>query len=845
MLAGIAATIKEEKDLFVEVVVNHASSAVTGDILLTADTGATIVKTKGWTYVAPGKVTEVKPNRGQVGSIVVISGTNLRSGGDAVKQITLGGVVVGIMTQSNTEVKVKVYPGKKVGKSDIVVTSSNGAYVVLANGWEYLDQGDINEVSPSSGQYGTQVSITGTGLLGGGSNITSLTLAGIAVKQIVKQTDKLIQVVVQVDKTNVSRSGDVVIQTDTGAVVSRLGGWRYLQQGSVASVTPSQGQIGTAVVIGGERMLGGGAKISSVRLGDTGATIDSSSDTTIKVVVARAKESGKEDVVVVANTGAVLTRKAAWQYLKEGVINKVEPNQGQRGTYVKITGERLQGGGETVNKVTLSNVEAELISFSDTSVSVRSRPGPAGNGHVVLLSDSGALVTLEDGWTFLAVGAVDTITPGIGQLNTVVTIAGARLFGGGNGIKTVTLSGLDAKVRSATNNQIVVVAPASTKSSGTRVTLLSSSGAIVEVDDKWAYASEGTVQSVSPKVGHFATRVTIKGSSLRGQGKRVVSLTLAGVTSKIVSESNSEVVVIAQPGSNITGDVVLTADTEATVTLNNGFSYAVGGDITSVVPNKGQLGTKVDIIGTGLRGAGKRIVGVTLSGTAAGKIVTETDTLVQVIIANASASSGAIELLADTGARVTGKPQWTYLEIGEVQSVIPNSGQLGTRVVIKGKRLLGGDDKLASATLCGKAATVTSASDTQVSVIVPDGPKAVGHVILTAVSGALVTLNNGFTCLARGGVSIASPSRGQLGTMVAIHGKALLGGGKSLVTVTLDGKAPYELMVISDTLIKLRAAESVQPGVGAIRIVSDTGSIVELPNGWTYDVPSNITDVCV
>ena len=88
-------------------------------------------------------------------------------------------------------------------------------------------------------------------------------------------------------------------------------------------------------------------------------------------------------------------------------------------------------------------------------------------------------MTLTDGWEFLAVGVISTITPGVGQLNTAVTIAGARLFGGGDGVKTVTLAGLTAKVRSAIDSEIVVVAPASVGSAGTRVTLLSKSGAIV------------------------------------------------------------------------------------------------------------------------------------------------------------------------------------------------------------------------------------------------------------------------------------------------------------------------------------------------------------------------------
>ena len=66
-----------------------------------------------------------------------------------------------------------------------------------------------------------------------------------------------------------------------------------------------------------------------------------------------------------------------------------------------------------------------------------------------------------------------------------------------------------------------------------------------------------------------------------------------------------------------------------------------------------------------------------------------------------------------------------------------------------------------------------------------------------------------------------------------------------LQSITLNGVAQSDVVSYSNNLIRLRATESNDLGVGAVHIVSDTGSFVELLNGWTYDVPSDITNVCV
>ena len=65
-----------------------------------------------------------------------------------------------------------------------------------------------------------------------------------------------------------------------------------------------------------------------------------------------------------------------------------------------------------------------------------------------------------------------------------------------------------------------------------------------------------------------------------------------------------------------------------------------------------------------------------------------------------------------------------------------------------------------------------------------------------------------------------------------------------LKSITFDGKMPLELVESSNTYIKVRIDAS-HPGVGNIVIISNTFAEVALENGWTYDVQSDITEVCV
>ena len=770
LVCGVAATITHQSTVSIHVTIEaHGSNKeVTGPILLTSNTGATITKPNAWQYVERGEIKTVTPGFGQVGTEVVIEGTNLLGGAESFVSVTLHGVKANIVGQSNTKIELKVNVANTIGKGDVHLITDSGAFITQKDAWTYVTDGDINRLLPSRGQAGTIVDILGTGMLGGGVKINSLTLAGVPVAEIKSFSDSKIRVTVA---PSTKKQGDVVIIADSGAKTVQANGWNYVDVGVINDISPASGQRGTLARISGSHMLSGAEKIAAVTLAGVNVwKIIDSSDKQVTVVVARSANAvSGGDVVMVAQSGAVVSKAGIWTYLEEGEITAVEPSYGQGGTYVQITGHRLHGGGDKIIAVTLADKTAQILAQSKAVttgnttamayVSVRAAISAAGRGHVVLTSNTGALVTFEDKWEYTEPGVIESISPSIGQLNTLVTISGTWLAGNGPEIKTITLSGVVAKVESSAlpkkgsdgKGTVVVRAAASTKSAGTTVTILSKSGAIVTVAGKWNYAAEGKIAAVVPNVGHFGTKVAITGTSLLASGKKVISVVLAGVAAKLVNSSNSQIKVIAQTGSvKKTGDVVITADTEATVTLADGWSYTSPGVVSALNPSSGQFGTKVVISGSGLRGSGKKVVSVTLGGTSVASIDSESDTEVIVAAAKApgSGTKQAVVLTADSGAVITGEAKWQYLDQGTVNSVLPAVGRLGTLVTISGERLLGGDVKLATVHFLQAvkatsepvrliADTTSTHLNSLCKILAQTDTKVIIEVTLTSIAGAV------------------------------------------------------------------------------------------------------------
>ena len=230
----------------------------------------------------------------------------------------------------------------------VALTSTSGATVVKTEGFKYLAQGIINAVTPSTGQHGTRVVLTGTSLLGGGTKPFKVTLNGVVAVVTKFSAEEIVLTAGASDCDGISAkcAGGVMIIADTGATVHRHDGWRYLKRGIVNDIRPNSGVVGTRVALFGERLRGGGTKVIDVTVGGVSTKIVDESDKQLNVVVTK-RTHGTFDVQITSESGAVITKPQSFKYI-EVIVNSLEPATGQEGTNVRLHGENMFGGGAKI-----------------------------------------------------------------------------------------------------------------------------------------------------------------------------------------------------------------------------------------------------------------------------------------------------------------------------------------------------------------------------------------------------------------------------------------------------------------------------------------------------------------
>ena len=102
--------------------------------------------------------------------IVGIMVFRIVGGGANISTVLLGPTAATrVVSSSNTQVVVEAARGTAAGGLDVVLTANTGAKSTGSGLWQYLTEGNIATVVPSSGISGTRVTISGTGLRGGGA----------------------------------------------------------------------------------------------------------------------------------------------------------------------------------------------------------------------------------------------------------------------------------------------------------------------------------------------------------------------------------------------------------------------------------------------------------------------------------------------------------------------------------------------------------------------------------------------------------------------------------------------------------------------------------------------------
>ena len=295
-LAGVSANIISITAHTVLVKAGAAPVGDVSDIILSFQGGIKLLIPQSWRYLPVMNITSVSNDAtGYFGTIIVIYGTNFLNGQHSEINVTLAGNINTYTLFSNDTTiicNISQFVDSDylpiVGPVTVQNTLGFSANTSGRLNFTYLNV-DITNVIPNQGQNGTIVTIQGTGLLAGATNITRVLLNDKAVNNIIVITDSTI--VVQAAYSNTSTSvGNITYFTNTGAKITIPNVWHYVSPAVVSSVTPINGTEGTVVTIRGTGLMAGSntgsSSVSAVYLDETAtSTILLAFDTLMQVKV--------------------------------------------------------------------------------------------------------------------------------------------------------------------------------------------------------------------------------------------------------------------------------------------------------------------------------------------------------------------------------------------------------------------------------------------------------------------------------------------------------------------------------------------------------------------------------
>jgi hypothetical protein len=547
------------------------------NVTVVADSGATTVSENAYTAVDESVVTNVVPKSGQEGTLVTIFGRNLLGGGSSISEATLVGRSARVMMSNDSVVVLQAMQGPfGVELGSLVLVANTGAHVDALDAWTYKAAGKISDVTPSRGAAGTRVTIQGDNLFGGGTNVSEVKLGGLEATVLHSESHSSKIVVISDGTSNGTTPSNVIVMSNTGAIVYIEKSWSYVTPGNILSIFPPQGQIGTKITIRGTNLWSGSTGINLVLLGGVSASVEYSSNTEIQAVASH-KEEGSVDVTLVSNDAASVTAPSGWKYLAKGEVEKLSSDVGIVGTRVNITGVRLLGGGNKANRVLLGGTECIVKTSSNELISVVVNGVGQTNTDVKIIADTGAVIQEANVWNYSKTpGLIKSISPSSGQEGTYVNVNGDDLFGDGVVVVSATLAGTPARIIFSTSNSTRLQAERGYDVGVGDVVLTVDTGGKVTHENAWEYKENGKIIALTPAYGQKDTNVIISGTNLRGYGGKIVSVTLDGLEAQNIVQQNDEFIIITAPkgptgGSK--GDIVVTSDTGAVVRKELAWEY--------------------------------------------------------------------------------------------------------------------------------------------------------------------------------------------------------------------------------------------------------------------------------
>jgi hypothetical protein len=823
------------------------NGATSGNVVVTVGTG---FATNGvpFTVTAPGpSITSLSPTSGPVGGSVTISGANFGTT-QGTSTVTFNGTVATPTSWGATSIVVPVPVGATTG--NVIVTVGGLVSNVVA--FSVLPTPSITNLTPTSGQIGTSVSITGTnfGATQGTSTVALNGFSGATTSWAAAS------ITTTVPTTN---SGSFVVTV--GGVASNGVSFTVLPP-SITSLSPSSGPAGTSVTITGSG-FGTFQGSNTISFNGVVASATTWSPTSIIVPVPAGATTGNVTVAVIGmvSNGASFSVTAP-----PPSITSLGPTSGAVGASVTIAGTNF-GATQGTSTVTFNGTSGSPTAWTATSITV---PVPAGatTGNVVVTV--GGQASNGSNFTVVVPPSIAGLSPTSGPIGTPVTITGAN-FGATQGTSTVSFNGIAATPTSWNATTIVVPAPVGATtgnvvvtvggqaSNGSNFTVTTPTGislvqhtgkdAGVTASSTLAFTSSNTAGNwiaVCIRAGHASQVLTVTDS----RGNTYHQAVLFNMT---VDTPNGETLGVFY-AENIAGGAnsVTVKESISNNTLRfaileySGVALANSLDATATsqgVSNAASSGTPGNVLGGDLLlglittsnpavftpGAGYTIRDA-VPGSSNAKLITED----QIQAAAGTASTTASLSVSDQwGAALAAFKAGSGGPSGpSISSLNPTSGLVGTSVTITGANF-GATQGTSTVTFNGTLATPTSWNATSIVVPVPTGATS-GNVVVT-VGG---TASNGVTftvTLPPPSISNLNPTSGLVGTSVTITGTNF-GATQGTSAVKFNGTTATTTAWSATSITAL-----VPAGATTGNVVVTVGGVASNGMSFTVLIPPSIT----
>ncbi|MBI4777892.1 hypothetical protein HY792_03095, partial [Candidatus Desantisbacteria bacterium] len=551
-----------------------------------------------------GKIIEVTPTNGSVGTVVTVSGVgygineNVKIDFGNRQQIEIGqtddnGIWTIVFTVDTQEAATKTITATGFISSE----QSKGAFFIT---------GRVTGIQPSTGPVETTVTLIGNGYKGEeeiyvrlGVGTTETIATGYA------QTDGNFEIIFTIDDKPAGTCSVIAQGIESG----QIDYIEFVVKYGISILSPTSGIVGTLVSIVGNGY--GTPAVENVRI---------SFGTTVTLIVLTTSGSGRFETIFTVDTQVYGTTTVIATGLSSGKVDRVyffvtqrihevSPNVGTIGTFVTVTGDGyykneqidVDFGTKTKIKAVVTNTGGyfEAVFTIDTQATQWSAGNP-GTTAIIATGYKSKLVSADG---FVIIGNVTYVTPSVGTVGTTVMISGNGFgktelvkitFGTTSAWKVPFTTG----VGSFTTSYIIDTQPAG-------ITTFNAYGMSSGLTAFGYFNIIPDITLVSPMTGTVGQSVTVVGTGYKAN--ETIHITFGNKPTMAICIASSPAQEKAPCG---TFSVVFAVNTQVagtttimTTGLTSGLKVQRIFDITcniySFSPTTGTIGTLVTVKGTG------------------------------------------------------------------------------------------------------------------------------------------------------------------------------------------------------------------------------------------------------